>query len=366
MSNDTTPHRHGPGCSHDHGHDARDTGVAGIALPDDAASPILVEVTRGNMVESIHRGRAAVVHASGTVEAGWGDRSSLIYPRSANKSLQALPLVETGAADAFQLSDAELALACASHSGEPMHTERVAAWLNRIGLSEADLECGSHAPYNVAAWEAMLKRGETPTQLHNNCSGKHSGMLTTALHRGEPTKGYVGYQHPVQQRIMGTIEQVTGQDLSNAPWGVDGCSIPTIGIPLEALAFGMARMADPVDLPDRRAEAAKRLTAAWGRHPEMVGGTGTFDTTFMEMVKGHILVKAGAEGVCCVVVPEAGIGIAVKIDDGASRAAGPAAAAILRKLGLLSDAEWEALLPLVQPGIPNRKGFDCGVLRAAF
>lgn len=366
MSNNSSDHQHGPGCNHGHDHDQPQPGISAVTLPDSAVDPILIEVTRGSMVESVHRGRAAVVHASGTVEAGWGDIKALVYPRSANKSLQALPIMETGAADAYGMTDAELALACASHNGEPMHTERVMAFLSRIGLSEDDLECGSHAPYHAPTWEAMLARGEKPGQRHNNCSGKHAGMLATALHRGEPIRGYVGYSHAVQQRILGTIEQVTGQDLSHAPWGVDGCSIPTVGLPLEALALGMARLADPVDLPSARAEAASRITRAWARHPEMVGGTGTFDTRFMETVKGRILIKAGAEGVCCAVVPEAGLGIALKIDDGAGRAAGPATAAILRKMGLLSDAEWESLLPIVQPNVLSRKEFVCGVTRAAF
>ncbi|HYC06170.1 MAG TPA: asparaginase [Azospirillaceae bacterium] len=353
-------HVHGPGCNHGHPEPAAD--IRRITLPDEAASPIMVEVTRGPMVESVHRGRAVVVDADGRVVASWGDMDSLVYPRSSNKSLQAIPLVESGAADRFGLSDAEIALACASHNGEPMHTETVAAWLARIGLSEADLECGAHLPYHPPVAEAMLARGERPSQLHNNCSGKHAGFLTTAVHKGEPTKGYVRYEHPVQQRILGVLEQVTGQDLSGAPWGVDGCSIPTIGIPIGALALGMARIADPRHLPDRRADAVTRIARAWGRHPEMVSGTDTFDTDFMRAVGSTVLTKAGAEGLSCAVLPEHGLGIAVKIEDGAGRAAGPAMAAVLRRLGVLPDHLWDAAL--AAPPIRNRAGLQVGEIRA--
>ncbi|MFV3131165.1 asparaginase [Niveispirillum sp. KHB5.9] len=358
-------HIHGPGCGH-HQHDAGPAGGVMVDLPDDSANPILIRVTRGGLVESTHRGRAVVVGADGHVLAAFGDVKAITYPRSANKALQALPLVETGAADAFGLETAELALACSSHDGEPMHTERVAAWLSRIGLSPAHLECGSHAPYSVPTWEAMLRRGEAPTTLHNNCSGKHTGMLTTALHRGEAIRGYVNYQHRVQQRILGVMEQVTAHDLTSAPWGTDGCSIPTIGLPLEALAFGMARMADPQDLPSARADAAQRLLAAWGAHPELVSGTEGFDTLFMQALNSRILSKAGAEGVSVGIIPDEGIAIAVKIDDGAKRAAGPAMAAVLRRLGLLTDPEWAALEGLVQPAIRNRAGLKVGGIEAGF
>lgn len=359
-----TPHIHGPGCGHD---PSAPAGAAvAVTLPDRAANPILIQVTRGPIVESLHRGRAVAVGADGAVLAAWGDVKAPLYPRSANKALQALPLVETGAADAFGLGTEELALACSSHHGEPAHTERVGAWLARLGLTPDHLECGSHAPYHVPTWEAMLRRGEAPTTLHNNCSGKHAGMLTTALHRGEALRGYVGYQHRVQQRILGVIEQVTAQDLSRAPWGTDGCSIPTIALPLEALAFGMARLADPQDLPSARADAATRLLDAWGRHPDLISGSDSFDTGFMQAVNSRILCKGGAEGVSVAVIPAEGIAVAVKIDDGAARAAGPAMAATLRKLDLLTAAEWAALEPLVNPALRNRAGVKVGAVGAGF
>jgi L-asparaginase II len=335
-------------------------------MTDPAANPLLIAVTRGGITESSHRGRAAVVDAAGRVLVAWGDIKVPIYPRSANKALQALPLVESGAADAFGLGDAELALACASHAGEPMHTQRVASWLARMGLTHEHLECGQHAPYDMRTWEAMLASGEPYSALHNNCSGKHTGMLATALHAGWPLQGYVAYRHHVQQRIIGVIEQMTGQDLSAAPCGIDGCSIPTVALPLEALAYGMARLADPIDLPPARAEAATRLLTAWGRHPELVAGSDQFDTRFMQAIGSRILCKAGAEGVATAIIPAMGIAIAVKIDDGAGRAAGPAMIAVLERLDLLSASEREALASLARPPIINRAGAMVGGHEAAF
>jgi L-asparaginase II len=335
----------------------------GAERPADEA-PVLVEVTRGGMVESRHRAIACVVDADGRVLRHWGDVERPVYARSAVKSLQALPLVETGAADAFGLGDEELALACASHRGESVHTARVAAWLERIGLGPSDLECGVHLPYDEEAAHELLRRGEAPSPVHNNCSGKHAGMLTTAVHRGEPTRGYIRRDHPVQQRILGVLEQMTGHDLSRAPWGHDGCGIPTIGIPLGGIAMAMARLADPSGLPAHRAEAAARLCRAWGAHPHLVGGRHSYDTRLMKAAGGRVLLKVGAEGVMCAVVPELGLGAAVKVEDGADRAAGVAMAAILGGLGVLPEPDGE-LAALLRPQLANRAGLRVGEVRPA-
>ncbi|HEV7370569.1 asparaginase [Arenibaculum sp.] len=340
---------HSSCCGHEAGH-----------KPDDA--PVLVEVTRGGMVESRHHAVACVVDAEGRVVRHWGDFERPVYARSAIKSLQALPLIETGAADAFELGDEELALACASHAGEPVHTARVAAWLERIGLGPSDLECGVHLPYDEETAHDLLRRGEGPRPVHNNCSGKHAGMLTTAVHRGEPTRGYIRRDHPVQQRILGVLEQMTGHPLEGAPWGHDGCGIPTIAIPLGGIAFAMARIADPSGLPDRRAEAATRLRRAWSAHPHLVGGRGSYDTGLMKAAGSRVLLKVGAEGVMCAVVPELGLGAAVKVEDGAGRAAGVAMAAILGELGVLPDAG-EDLAALLRPPLANRAGLRVGEVR---
>lgn len=348
---------------HDHGHDHAP--VAGTAELADGGAPILVEVTRGRVVESRHRGSALIVDRHGTVHGQWGDTDRAIYARSAIKSLQAIPLVESGAADAFGLGDEELALACASHSGEPRHVERVAAWLARIGLSEADLECGTHLPMHEGSAHDLVCRHEHPSGLHNNCSGKHTGFLTTAVHLGEKTKGYVRYDHPVQQRILGVLEQMTGCGLGDAPWAADGCSIPTIAIPLQGLAFAMARIADPDDLSPSRRDAVLRIRRAWAAQPFFVAGTGRFDTEMMGACHGRVVTKMGAEGVFCAALPEYGLGVALKIDDGAERAANVAMAAILQRIGALDDADADAAGRLLAPEIKTRRGAVVGTIRSA-
>ena len=364
-------HDHSPCCGghgHDDGHahgpqDHRHDGHADLSGP--AESPITVEVTRGGMVESVHRARACIVDARGHVLARWGDIAAPVYPRSAIKALQAIPLVETGALDAFELTDAELAMACSSHNGEIRHTRLVEAWVKRIGLSPDDCECGTQIPYDSDTAADLIRNGEAPSVLHNNCSGKHAGFLTTARHRGEPTAGYVRFDHPVQQRVLGVMEQMTGQDLSHAPWGVDGCSIPTIGIPLGAIAYAMARIADPRDLPDARAEAVTRIAKAWKAHPHLIAGKDRFDTAMMQASGGRILVKGGAEGVGCIVLPKEGIGIAVKIEDGAARAAEVAMAALIRSTKVLGEEQWSRAATLLTKPITNRAGREVGVIRAA-
>ncbi|HLJ19996.1 MAG TPA: asparaginase, partial [Stellaceae bacterium] len=243
-----------------------------------SSNPVLVETTRGEMVESRHTGAAAVVDAAGRIVRSWGDIDAPVFARSAIKPLQALPLVETGAAERFGLGPVELALACASHRGEPIHVETVKRWLARADLGPQDLECGAHAPGNAAAAEALIRAGEAPSAVHNNCSGKHSGFLTTARHRGEPTRGYIGPDHPVQVRVRAVLEEMSGLDLSRAPRGTDGCGIPVIGISLRGMARAMARLADPKGLPAERAAASTRILDAMAAAPLMVSGTGTFNT----------------------------------------------------------------------------------------
>lgn len=328
-------------------------------------SVMMIEVTRGPLVESRHRGRAVVADAQGRVAAHWGDVETPVYPRSAIKPLQAIPLVESGAAETFGLSDVEIALACSSHNGEPDHVARVKAWLDRIGLREEALECGAHPPYHAPTAEAMLRAGETPGPACNNCSGKHAGFLTTALHKGEAIDGYVEADHPVQQRILGVLEAMCVQDLSQAPRGRDGCSIPTWAISLGGLAVGMARLADTADLTDARAAAAHRIRRAWGGEPFHVAGTGRVETAVMQATGGRVLVKGGAEGVSCICLPEMGLGAALKIEDGANRAADRALIALLDHMGALDDADPEPLKPWRERIIANRRGFQVGAIRPA-
>lgn len=299
-------------------------------------NPILVEVTRGSLVESVHRGAFAIARADHTLPFSLGDIDSPVYPRSSLKPIQALPLVEGGAADAFSLSEEEIALACASHSGEPMHTSRVAAWLQKISCGESDLACGPQAVRYEPVWADMVRRGEPATRIHNNCSGKHAGFLTAARHWGIATEGYERHNHPVQQAVAQTLNELAGLE-GELPWGVDGCAAPNFALPLAAFARAVAKLADPASLPEPRGHAARRIVQAMIAHPELVAGTGRSDTILMRAGGGRVATKAGAEGFYAAIVPEMGLGIAVKIDDGAGRAAETVITDILDKLGLLGD-----------------------------
>ncbi|MGD0866374.1 MAG: asparaginase [Rhizomicrobium sp.] len=300
------------------------------------ANPVLVEITRGDLVESVHRGSIAIADADGAIAFALGDVDTPVYPRSSLKPVQALPLLESGAAEAFGLSDEEVALACASHSGEPMHTTRVAAWLERIGCTADDLACGAHSVRYEPVWEAMVKRGEAPTRIHNNCSGKHTGFLTVARHWDVATAGYEAHDHPVQRAVAKALGELSGIG-GELPWGVDGCAAPNFALPLKGFARALAKLAAPAVLPAPRAAAAKRIVRAMTTHPELVSGTGRACAILMRAAKGRVAVKTGAEGFFAAMIPELGFGIALKIDDGAGRASETTMAAILDKFGLLGD-----------------------------
>jgi L-asparaginase II len=307
-------------------------------------NPILVEVTRGALVESVHRGSVAIADAGGTIRFALGDLESPIYPRSSLKPIQALPLIESGAADAFGLSDAEIALACASHSGEPMHTTRVAAWLARIGCAESDLACGAHASRYEPVAEDMIRRGEKPTRLHNNCSGKHTGFLTVARHWGIAAQGYEQHSHPVQRAVAKALGELTGI-AEELPWGIDGCAAPNFAVPLAAQAHAFAKFAAPDALSSERTTACRRIVRAMIAHPELVSGTGRSCAILMRSCGGRAAVKIGAEGFYAAMIPERGLGVVLKIDDGASRGAETAMAAILDRLKLLgADKEAREIL----------------------
>lgn len=324
--------------------------------------PVVIEVTRGPVVESRHEGIAAVVKADGTVVESWGDIETPILPRSANKPIQAMAFVESGAVERFGLGDEHIALSCASHSGETRHVETVRAWLAKVGLSEADLECGTHAPRLQSSIEALARANTLPTAAFNNCSGKHSGFLTTAVQYGEPTTGYIKYDHPVQRRLRETMSDLCGLDANGFPHGTDGCGIPTLATPLKSLAQAMASMADPSRLSSKRADAANRIRKAMNAEPFMVAGTGRFCTRINEAAPGVIQVKTGAEGVFCGMLPTLGLGVALKVWDGAGRAAEVAMAALLDRLGVLPAAQRDEVL---HPPIKNVVGLLVGEMRPA-
>mgnify|MGYP003343083405 FL=1 len=324
--------------------------------------PVVIEVTRGPVVESRHEGIAAVVKADGTVVASWGDIDSRILPRSANKPIQAMAFVESGAVEKFGLGKEHIALACASHNGERRHVETVRAWLTAIGLAESDLECGTHPPRLQASIEALVRENSVPTAAFNNCSGKHSGFLSTALAHGEPTKGYIKYDHPVQKRLRQVMSDLSGEQADDYAYGTDGCGIPTLATPLKSLARAMASMADPSRLSNRHAEAAARIRDAMNAEPFMVAGTGRFCTRINGALTGVAQVKTGAEGVFCGMLPTLGLGIAVKMWDGAGRAAEIAMATLLGHLGVLAGGQKDEF---IHPPVKNVVGLLVGEMRPA-
>lgn len=328
-------------------------------------NPLTVEVTRNGLVESRHRGSAVVVDRQGKVVAGWGDIKRAVYPRSACKGLQAIPVVETGAAATAGLTDQEIAICGASHGGEPEHIATTQSMLEKLGLSEADLECGAHWPSHEASSHALARSGGGPDQRHNNCSGKHAGMLTLAKGLGVATAGYTRPDHPVQQRILGTLEQMCGVDLMPVAPGIDGCSAPNWPIPLDNLAYGFARFADPEDLPTARAEAVTRIRNAVLDHPFMVAGTGRFCTEVMRILGRRAFIKTGAEGVFCAALPAQGLGIALKCDDGTTRAAETMMATLLNSLDVIPADKMAAMDSWLSPTLRNRNNLVVGRIRAA-
>ena len=337
-----------------------------------STNPVLAEALRGGSVESMHRGAFAVVDADGGLRSSSGDIDRPIFPRSAVKVLQALPLVASGAADRWRLDDEQLALACASHGGEPRHVAAAAAMLAQAGVDASLLECGAHWPYREAAQHDMVRRGETPTALHNNCSGKHAGFACLGcLMAGDGDRraflrGYVKPEHPVMREVTAALQAATGYDLSSAPRGTDGCSIPTYAVPLRHLAHAFARVGTGVGLSDGHARAAKRLRAAVAAAPFMVAGSGRFDTRVMERLGAKVFCKVGAEGVFCAALPERGLGVAIKIDDGNNaRACEVAMAAVIEALVDLDDAQATFMRTLSELKLSNWNGIEVGELRAA-
>lgn len=329
------------------------------------ANPLVVEVIRGPLVESGHRGAVAISNASGRLVLELGDVRRPVYPRSAVKALQAIPLVETAAAGRFGFTDEEIALACASHNGETRHVAAARSMLRKAGLGEGHLECGPQPPLLDADRLTLEKRGEAPGRIHNNCSGKHAGMLALAVHLGADPEGYVRRDHPVQEAVRRAIEEMTDAPLRGDLCGTDGCSIPTWAMPLQALATAFARLATGEGLTPQRADACLRIRQASAGHPFMVAGTGRFCTRLMEETGSRAFVKTGAEGVFCAALPERGLGVALKIDDGATRASEVLMAEIVLQLAGLTGSALSLVRSLARPRLRNRAGLDVGELRVA-
>ncbi|MBR29353.1 MAG: L-asparaginase [Rhodobacteraceae bacterium] len=339
-----------------------DLSAAAAASGGFAGSAPLVEVIRGAFVECVHRGAAVVCDASGDVVASWGDAGRVMLPRSSCKMLQALPLVESGAADDAGLCPSRLALSCASHRGAAIHTVPVRAWLAELGLGESDLRCGAQSPDDRDAREGLIRAQEAPDQTHNNCSGKHTGFLTLNRRLGGGSE-YIEPDHPVQRAAKEAFYAMTGDD-EGLGHVIDGCSAPNFACTLTGLARAMARMADPSAIGGVRAAAARRLVDAMRANPALVGGEREPATVLMRALGGEVALKSGAEGVFTAIIPGRGLGVAVKIDDGAGRAAAVAMAAILARLGVASAAE-PGFAALLTPEQSNRRGVLTGTIRPA-
>jgi len=322
-------------------------------------NPILIELTRGTRMESVHAGALAVVRANGEVVAAVGDFTAPVFPRSAIKPLQAIPFVETGAADRFGFGTPEIALCCASHSGTRTQVKLAGGMLQRAGLSPGALACGVHEPMDPATAREMIRQGAQPTPLHHNCSGKHSGMLVTAVHRAEPTDGYWRPDHPVQARIADVLSDLGSDRLSADRCGIDGCSVPNWAMPLRIQALAFARLATGHGLGAERAEACRRIAQACWAHPDLVAGPGRLDTAVMTRLSGSVLMKAGAEGAYCGALPERGLGFALKIDDGAKRAAEAVVVQLLARF----HPEIASLGPPAT--LTNWRGAEVGQMRAS-
>lgn len=328
------------------------------------AEPVLVEVTRGELVESQHRGAVVVSDCDGRAVFALGDAGALVFPRSAIKAFQALPLIESGAADRYGLTPAEIALACASHSGEPVHAGMALAMLQKCGRGVETLECGAHWPLSNDAARALASKGGEPSALHNNCSGKHAGFICLSCAAGADPRNYVTPDHLAQREVRAAIEEITKTQLDDPRLrAIDGCSIPTYAIPLKALAQGFARFGAADRLPPARVAATRRIREAVAAHPAMVAGAGRFDTAVMQALGPRVFVKTGAEGVYCAAFPELGLGVAIKCGDGAGRAAETAMAAIIARFLPLDDKEHAALAPRLTQPLVNWRGVQVGVVR---
>lgn len=334
----------------------------------------LVEVRRGSITESRHRGHVIAVDGDGQIVAQLGAPETLTYLRSSAKPFQAVPLVRSGAAARFNFDEREIAVACGSHSGEPVHVETVAGMLRKIGLNESALKCGTHEPFSSEETKRLRERNEQPNVLQNNCSGKHAGMLALALHMGAPTETYDQPDNPVQLEIGRVVEQFSGVPLEDIAVGIDGCGVPVFGVTVRAMALMYARLVAPTEEWDKQMRATcERIVKSMTAYPEMVGGTTErLDTEMMRATGSALISKVGAEGVYTVgVLPSAawprGLGLALKIEDGEDRRSRPTVVIeSLRQLGVLSGDAYEAVKPYSSFAVRNHRGEEVGEVRAAF
>jgi L-asparaginase II len=326
-------------------------------------NPVTVEVTRGNLVESRHRGMGVVVDGHGKQLFSFGESGAGVFPRSACKAMQALPLVESGAADAYGFGNRELAFSCASHSGEDEHVAMAKAMLAKAGRDVSALECGAHWASDQTVLIHQARTLDKPTALHNNCSGKHSGFVCTCVHTGTDVEGYVGYDHPLQAEIRNVMQSLTGATLGHDNCGIDGCSIPSYAVPLKGLAHGFAKMLTGEGLEAGRARASRRLMDACMAEPFYVAGTNRACTKLMQLAPGKIFAKTGAEGVFVAALPDQGVAMAVKAEDGSTRAAEAMIFALISRYFERGGEVQTKLLSMANKSMSNWNGIHVGDVR---
>lgn len=316
------------------------------------SAQLLANVIRGETVESVYSGHLSIIDGEGNPVASLGDPSTVTYFRSSAKAFQAIPFITSGAADAFGFTEDEIALAVASHSGEPMHIAIAARMLTKAGFTEADLQCGAHLPFSEAESHRMLAAGEKPTQLHNNCSGKHAAMLAFAKHIGADIATYLSPDNRIQKRISGCVADFAEVPEEAIATGVDGCAAPIFALPVAAMAKSFINLLRPARFPEQTQLACRRIVDAMMSFPELIGGSTRLDTMLMNAAPARIISKVGADGVwLCGVLPcekwPTGLGIAFKVADGDDYRARPVVAIdILRQLGVLSKTDLPELSPM--------------------
>jgi L-asparaginase II len=326
----------------------------------------IVSVTRGPLTESLHNGHIAVVDDSGQILYQVGNPNYKTFARSTAKLLQAIPIIESGAADLFALSPYEIAVICASHNGESEHIAAVLSILAKLRLDPAHLQCGVHEPFHKETRIRMREQHQPPSSLHNNCSGKHAGMLVLAKFLESSLADYTSSDHPVQALMLETVSEMTGAPKEQIDLGIDGCGVPVFGLQIDQLAYAFARLGNQKGLTPVRAETCLRIIKSIISHPLYLAGRQRLDTRLIEATQGQVIGKMGAEGIYAVTIPASGIGITVKVEDGSQRAPYPAVIETLRQLALIDNKALSELASFHHPPVQNRRGEKVGSIEPVF
>jgi L-asparaginase II len=328
--------------------------------------PVLVEVTRGEITESVHMGDIAVVNCSGEILHGFGDPGRISYMRSASKPIQAVAMLECGVYEKYGLGLEEVAVMLSSHSGEPMHIAVLERLLEKTGVEVSSLRCGTHRPLSAEASVEMMRNGKLPSPLHNNCSGKHIGQIAAAMARGYRTENYDSPDHPIQKDLLNVVSEFAGLKPGEIKLGIDGCGVPVYGMPLKNMAQAYANLCNPGFMGGKYGTSCGRVLSAMTVYPELIGGKGRFDTELLRHFGNRLIAKSGFEGVFCLGLTGKGIGIAIKVEDGNKRAVSPAVMEILRQLQIVPEEELADMEDYWHPHVHNHRGENVGEIRPVF